>query len=485
MNKQKSIKFNFIMNTFLTLSSFLFPLITFPYVSRILLPAGMGRVSFATSVVSYFALFAQLGIPTYGIRACAKVRDDRTELTRVVHELFVINLVMSIFAYVLLALAIFCVPRLRMEKTLILVISVTVIFNAVGMEWLYRALEQYTFITVRSLIFKVIGLVFLFLLVHEAEDVVIYGGITCFAASASSVANFLHVHHYIGMKPVGGYRFRRHFKAVLVFFAMSCATVIYTNLDTVMLGFMKTDEEVGYYHAAVKVKTILVSVVTSLGTVLLPRLSYYVEQGKKQEFERLAKKAMNFVVMLALPMMLYFTIFAGEGICFLSGSAYKNAVLPMQIIMPTLLFIGMTNVMGIQILVPAGKEKTVLVSEIAGAVTDLAANAVLIPKLASAGAAIGTLLAEFVVWLVQFFAVRHVVERTYEQVRWFYLFPALAAAGFSCVWVKSLSAGDFVKLVFSAVMFFGVYFLVLAAVKEPLVTELKNQMAAHIRSRGK
>ena len=105
MNKQKSIKFNFIMNTFLTLSSFLFPLITFPYVSRILLPAGMGRVSFATSVVSYFALFAQLGIPTYGIRACAKVRDDRTELTRVVHELFVINLVMSIFAYVLLALA--------------------------------------------------------------------------------------------------------------------------------------------------------------------------------------------------------------------------------------------------------------------------------------------------------------------------------------------------------------------------------------------
>lgn len=485
MNKQKSIKFNFIMNTFLTLSSFLFPLITFPYVSRILLPAGMGRVSFATSVVSYFALFAQLGIPTYGIRACAKVRDDRMELTRVVHELFVINLVMSIFAYVLLALALFCVPRLRIEKTLILVISVTVIFNAIGMEWLYKALEQYAFITVRSLIFKVIGLVFLFLLVHEAGDVVIYGGITCFAASASSVANFWHVHNYIDIRPVGGYRFRRHFKAVLVFFAMSCATVIYTNLDTVMLGFMKTDEEVGYYHAAVKVKTILVSVVTSLGTVLLPRLSYYVEQGKKQEFERLAKKAMNFVVILALPMMLYFIIFAEEGICFLSGSAYKNAVLPMQIIMPTLLLIGMTNVMGIQILVPVGKEKTVLVSEIAGAVTDLAVNAVLIPTLASAGAAIGTLLAEFVVWFVQFTAIKYVVKKPYEQVRWFCLFPALAAAGFSCVWVKCLSAGDFVKLVFSAVMFFGVYFLVLAAVKEPLVTELKNQMVEKIYRKKK
>lgn len=433
-------------------------------------------MSFATSVVSYFALFAQLGIPTYGIRACAKVRDDRMELTRVVHELFVINLVMSIFAYVLLALAIFCVPRLRMEKTLILIISVTVIFNAIGMEWLYKALEQYTFITVRSLIFKVIGLVFLFLLVHEAEDVVIYGGITCFAASASSVANFLHVHHYIGLKPVGGYRFRRHFKAVLVFFAMSCATVIYTNLDTVMLGFMQTDEEVGYYHAAVKVKTILVSVVTSLGTVLLPRLSYYVEQGKKQEFERLAKKAMNFVVMFALPLMIYFILFAREGILFLSGSAFENAVLPMQIIMPTLLLIGMTNVMGIQILVPVGKEKTVLVSEIAGAVTDLAVNAVLIPTLASAGAAIGTLLAEFVVWFVQFTAIKYVVKKPYEQVRWFCLFPALVAAGFSCIWVKFLAVGSFVKLMLSAVLFYGVYLLVLLVAKDPFVTELKKQL---------
>lgn len=464
------------MNTILTLSAFLFPLITFPYVSRILFPAGMGRVSFANSVVSYFALFAQLGIPTYGIRACAKVRDDRLELTRVVHELFVINLVMSIFAYILLAMALFFIPRLRMEKTLILVISVTIIFNAVGMEWLYKALEQYTYITVRSLIFKVAGLVFLFLFVHEQKDVIIYGGITCFAASASSVMNFLHAHKYVGIKPVGGYHFKRHFKAVMVFFAMSCATVIYTNLDTVMLGFMKTDEEVGYYNAAVKVKTILVSVVTSLGAVLLPRLSYYVEQGKKEEFERLAKKAMNFVILLAMPLMIYFILFAREGILFLSGSAFENAVLPMQIIMPTLLLIGMTNVMGIQILVPTGKEKMVLVSEIAGAVTDLTANIILIPQFASAGAAAGTLFAELVVWIIQFAVLKNVIKKSYEQVHWFSLCLALLASVLSCIWVKYLPLGNFQMLAVSAVLFFGVYLLVLIVAKEPLVMEFKNQM---------
>lgn len=469
------------MNTILTLSSFLFPLITFPYVSRILLPAGMGRVSFATSVVSYFALFAQLGIPTYGIRACAKVRDDKMELTKVVHELFVINLVMSIFAYVLLAMALFFVPRLRTEKTLILVVSVTIIFNAVGMEWLYRALEQYTYITVRSLIFKAVGLVFLFLFVHEQKDVIIYGGITCFAASASSVMNFLHAHKYVGIKAIGGYHFKRHIKAVMVFFAMSCATVIYTNLDTVMLGFMKTDEEVGYYNAAVKVKTILVSVVTSLGAVLLPRLSYYVEQGKKEEFERLAKKAMNFVILLAMPLMIYFILFAREGILFLSGSAFEPAVLPMQIIMPTLLLIGMTNVMGVQILVPVGKEKMVLVSEIAGAVTDLTANIILIPRFASAGAAAGTLLAELVVWIVQFVVLKNVVKKTYEQVHWISLCLALVASVLSCIWVKYLPLGNFQMLAVSAVLFFGVYLLVLIVAKETLVMDFKNQMMEYIR----
>ena len=100
MRKKASLKINFIMNSILTMSQFIFPLITFPYISRILLPVGTGKVSFATSIVSYFALFAQLGIPTYGIRACAKVRDDKKELTRTVQEIFIINLVMSLITYV-------------------------------------------------------------------------------------------------------------------------------------------------------------------------------------------------------------------------------------------------------------------------------------------------------------------------------------------------------------------------------------------------
>ena len=361
--KNKSLKMNFVMNVILTMSSFIFPLITFPYVSRILLPTGTGKVSFATSVVTYFSMFAQLGIPTYGIRACAKVRDNREELSKVVQELLCINLIMSIVSYVVLYMALYAVPRFQEEKALYVLLSFTIILTTIGMEWLYKALEQYTYITIRSVIFKFVALIAMFLLVHEQKDYVIYGGITIFAASASNIMNLINAHKYVDLRPIGNYDFKRHMKPILIFFAMSCATTIYTNLDTVMLGFMSTDTDVGYYNAAVKIKIILVSVVTSLGTVLLPRASYYIQQGKLDEFRRITKKALNFVVLIATPLMIYFIYYAKEGIYFLSGSAYAGAVVPMQVIMPTLLLIGITNILGIQILVPMGREKTVLYSE--------------------------------------------------------------------------------------------------------------------------
>lgn len=476
MKKSKSIKLNFIMNVILTMSSFIFPLITFPYVSRILLPEGTGKVSFATSLISYFSMFAQLGIPTYGIRACAKVRDDKEELTRTTQELVIINFVMSVISYTALAVALMLVPRLREERALYIIVSLTIAFNVIGMEWMYKALEQYTYITIRSIIFKFVALIVMFVFVHQKSDYIFYGAITILAASGSNIFNFINAHKFIDMRPVGKYHFKRHFKPIAVFFAMSCATTIYTHLDTVMLGFMTTDADVGYYNAAVKIKTILVSIVTSLGVVLLPRASYYIEHKMIDEFYRIAHKAINFVFLIALPMMLYFMIFAKEGIFFLSGSAYEKSILPMQVIMPTLLFIGLTNVMGIQMLVPLGKEKIVLYSEIAGAVVDLIVNFALIPRYASVGAAIGTLAAEIVVWVVQFGALKQDIIPAYKKIQYPQMLLALVIGCVASVWVKMLGWNSFFVLLLSAILFFGSYGLVLLIAHEPLVSEIVTQV---------
>ena len=154
MSKQGSLKFNFIMNAILTMSSFIFPLITFPYISRILLPVGVGKVNTAASFISYFTMVAQLGIPTYGIRVCAKIRDNKDKLTRTAQELLIINLIMCFISYAVLFVCMLTISKLKDERTLYLVISANILLTSIGMEWLYKALEQYTYITVRSLILR-------------------------------------------------------------------------------------------------------------------------------------------------------------------------------------------------------------------------------------------------------------------------------------------------------------------------------------------
>lgn len=480
MSKSKSLKLNFIMNAILTMSSFIFPLITFPYVSRILLPEGTGKVNFATSFISYFTMFAQLGIPTYGIRICAMVRDDRKKLTRTVHELLFINLVMCVISYLAFFIILFTVPKLHEDKLLYVIVSANILLTTIGMDWLYKALEQYTYITIRSLIFKVVALVAMFLLVHEQKDYVIYGGIAIFAGCASNIMNLINVHKYIDLKPVGDYQIKRHLKAVGVFFAMSCATTIYLHLDTIMLKFMTTDADVGYYGAATKIKTILVSIVTSLGTVLLPRVSYYIKQNQMDSFRSVTKKALNFVFLISLPLTVYFILFAKEGIYFLSGKEYTGAIVPMQIIMQTLILIGITNILGIQILVPLGKEKYVLYSEIAGAITDLILNAILIPFFQSSGAAIGTVAAEFAVLLVQFYALKDEVTPMFKAIKYYKIIIALVLGVAASFWVPFLNFNSFVTLVISAVIFFAVYGVALLIMKEQLVNDIFNQVKSKL-----
>ncbi|MBR3268357.1 MAG: oligosaccharide flippase family protein [Oscillospiraceae bacterium] len=480
-SKNASIKKNFIMEIFLTMSNFIFPLITFPYASRILKPEGTGKIQFATATISYFLIIAQLGIPKYGIRACAKVRDNYEELTRTTHELFFINLIMTAVAYAGLAVSIVFIPKYQNEKLLLIIISCTIFFHTIGMEWLYKALEKYTYITIRSVIFKLIALVAMFLLVHKKEDYLIYGAITILASSFSCVFNFFHARKYIGIKLVGNYNLHKHIKAVAVFFAMACATTVYTHLDTLMLGFMKSDTEVGYYNAAVKIKTIMVSIVISLGTVLLPRASYYIQTGKMKEFQSITKKSMNFAVLLATPLMLYFMLFAKSGILFLSGSEYTNSIVPMQLIMPTLLLIGMSNVTGIQILVPTGREKIVLYSEIAGAVVDLGLNAVLIPRYASSGAAIGTVVAEVVVLAVQTIALRREIAPVFLKIPFVKMLIALSGGTVAAIWVLWMNWHSFITLAVSGCLFFAVYGALLLLLKEPLVCDIMQQVLKSLK----
>lgn len=473
--KIHSVKYNFIMNAILTVAGIIFPLITFPYISRVLLVEGSGKVAFATSVVTYFTMFASLGIPTYGVRACAIVRDNKEKLSKTVQELLIISGGTTLLTYIVFGISLFVIPEFAQERTLLLIVGLGIGLNTIGVQWLYNALEQYSYITTCSILFKVIGMILMFLLVKESSDYQIYGGVYVIASFGSYVLNFICLRKFVTFQKTGTYQFKQHLKHIMVFFAMSAGASIYLNLDVVMLRFLQSNEAVGYYNAGIKVKTVLVTCVTSLGTVLLPRLSYYIETADKKAFQLMVGKAFRFVFVAASAVTVYFSIFARESILLLSGEAFLPAVGPMMILMPTVLLIGLSNVTGIQILTPNGREREVMYSIWGGAILDFVLNLIVIPKFSANGAALSTLLAEGMVLLLQCWFLRDVLWSYIRQVQCWKIVIALAVAFVMTIPVKIwIDSGVFVTLLVSAIVFFGGYAVVLLFLKEPFVSEILN-----------
>ena len=262
---QKSIRKNFIYNSILTVSNVLIPLVTFPYVSRVLGANGIGSVEFSISFINYFVMLASLGIPTYGIRACAKVRDNTEKLSKVVEELLLIGLFMTIVCYIIFFICLFFVPQLSSNKPLFLITSLNLLLNTVSMNWLYSALEEYKFITFRTIVFRLIALALTFLLVKSEKDTDVYALILVLSTSGSFVINAIHSRKFIYYKKFPKYDLLKHIPAVMTFFASTVAISVYTNLDSVMLGFMVGGIQVGYYSSALKVRSAVATLSVALG----------------------------------------------------------------------------------------------------------------------------------------------------------------------------------------------------------------------------
>lgn len=451
-----SVKVNMLMNAILTASSIIFPLITLPYISRVLGPQYLGKVYFSHSVVMLFSMAAELGIPVYGIKACAKVRNDITELSRTVQEIMIINLISCAASYALLAVSVIVIPGVRAERTLIIAMSSVIILNSLGMEWLYKAIEKYTYITVRSLIFKAIAVAAMFMLVRSSGDYIIYGMLTVAAAAASNILNMINAHKYVIMRPVGGYALRRHLCGMLLLFMLAAAVNIYTSLDVAVLDLLSGDAQAGLYGVSARIKTALVSLITSVSAVLLPRTSFYYEKGETDSFKGLIRGTLRLVITASVMTAVYFAVFAEDIITVLAGGDFAGAAGSLRILMPALVIIVVSNVIGMQMLVPMDREKPVAAAAAAGAVTDLVLNFVLIPKLASAGAAAATLAAELIVLLCLMYAAGISELRELFRGTPLAITAAAAAAGLlaGSVAVRSVDPAA-MRLAVSAVCYFA------------------------------
>lgn len=480
MKQQKSLKVNAILNITKTLMGLVFPLITFPYASRILMPEGLGKVNFALTIISYFAIISSLGIENYGIREAAKLRDDKIQLSKFSKEIFMINMISTIVAYALLAVAIIFIPKFLEYRRLLIVSSATILFTTLGMNWLYSAVEDYLYITIRSIIFQVISLILLFLLVHSKDDYVKYAAISVVSNVGSNILNFVHSRKYISFKIDKPLKFKKHLKPIMVLFAMAVAVKIYTVLDTTMIGFLKNDYEVGIYTAATKINKIVLSLVVSIGTVLLPRLSYYSSMEDKTEFYKLAYKGFDILLLIALPSAVGLSLLSTSIVHLLSGNGYEAAILPMRIMNPIIVVIGLSNFIGIQMFMPLNKEKWTLYSVLVGAVVNFFINLFLIPIYGSVGASIATLCAEITVTLTQLILLRRFLKINKiakSMIKYFLNSVVMGVFVYACVRFISV---EWVELVIGVIVGVVVYILILVIEKNELIyevlTSIKNKI---------
>lgn len=398
-----SIKNNVALNYINTLASIVFPLITFPYAARVLLPEGIGLVNFQNSIIGYITLLSSLGIPMYAVREVARVRDNKEERNRVSVEITLLSLLLAAGGYVIVFAVGQLVPQINAHLTLFYVLSLSILFTALGVNWFYTAVEDFKFITIRGLIIRCLFVIALFVFVKTKEDLLIYAIVTVGSTVGNNIINFVHLRKYINLFRVDCKHLNilRHLKPALRIFVLNLSISIYVQLNPVMLGFLSDNVEVGYFTAGSKISHIILTVVTSMATVLLPRVSNMVQHRQREQFNMLITKVYHYYMALAIPFTAGLIVLAVPLTLVLCGKDFYAASYVVAITAPIVILISITNIIGIQVLYPYGKEDYVTYSTIGGAVMNLIMDIPLILLWGAIGASISTILAELTVLIIQ------------------------------------------------------------------------------------
>lgn len=392
--QQKSLKKNAFLNTVKTVLTLFFPLITFPYSSRILGPDNLGKVNFAQSIVSYFAIIASLGITTYATREASKVRDDKKKLTILSTEIFVINLISTMVSYILLACSLILIRKLDDYRLIIIICSSLIIFTTIGIDWLYQAMEDYFYITVRSLVFQAISVILLFTLVKSKDDYLWYAAVNIISNVGANILNFIHSRKYITFSLKTKLQLKKHIKPVAILFATAITGSILSSIDTTMLGVMSTDTEVGLYSAGMKIIHMINGIFPAMIIVIFPRVSYYFANNDKKSIQALSEKTMNCLLCLSIPIASGLFLLMNPIITLFCGEKYLEAVIISRIMCPYLIFCAVAHFLNGTLLVAFGKERLQLVYSLANGLFDAILNIFLIRFYAAKGAAFATLLTQ-------------------------------------------------------------------------------------------
>jgi len=398
---------NFFYTVLLSIVNILYPVISFPYASRILGPVGIGKVQFIVSLSQYFALFAALGIPIYGIAQAARYKEDPKKLANVFAELTGVYFIASLLLSAVYLVMIFTVPFFFAERSLYIYAGSLILLSFCYTDWFYAGIEEFRIITIRSVVVKVICLGLLYVYVKTRADFGKYLLIIVFSILGNQLFSFVTITRKIHFR-FSELEFKKHLKPLFYIFGAGLAASVYTVLDTVLIGFLSTEKVVGLYTAAVKIVRITFPFVTAMGVILMPAISKSFSVNDIAEVRKHHTNSFNFLTFFAIPVCAGILILAPEFILVFSGKEFAEAAISMQILSLLPILVGVGHFFHLQVLIPSGKNKEVFFSMLVGMCTCLILNFALVPFLNEIGASIATVFTELVVTVCYgFFIVRY------------------------------------------------------------------------------
>lgn len=402
---KNNLKINYFLNIIRLLSAALVYLITTPYINRILGVYYVGKVEYVNTIINYFLLFSALGIPMYAIREIAKCKNDEKKRAKVVLEMLIILAITTIVSYILLFLLIFNLGFFTDYRPLLVIMSIMVLLTNIGCEWYFQGIEEHLYITIRQLTVRLVGVFLVYFCIEQKSDYEFYAWFLVIIACGANFLNFYLVLKLLFKNNISSLiksvQIKHHIKPILTIFVATISVNIYLQLDYLLLGILTSDKYVGYYSVANKLIRFVISFITIIGVVSLPRLTHYFHTSKSDYFI-LIKKIFNYLIIISLPISIMFFTYAEFLIDCIGGKDFSEAILTMKILSPLCIVVSIAYILGFLVLYPQNKEKVYTYAVLISAILSLLFNYYAILNFQQNGAAVIGVLAEIIAVVIMF-----------------------------------------------------------------------------------
>ena len=400
------LKKNLAYSTIQTLSTYLVPILVFPFISRVLGPSKIGQIDTTESIIDFCILISMMGLTTLGIREIAQHRNNRQELESVFSGLFYINLITTTIIVTILVALSFAVPYLIEHRKLVWIGVLKIIANMFWVEWFFKGIENFKYITIRSVIVRLFFIVSVYLFVRASDDYLLYYFLWVSVSILNAICNWSYKRQYLRVR-LRNASFKNYIKPFFVIGIFSMLSAIYTQMNAPILRFISgMDEEVAYYTISVRIYKVLIALFSTLTAVMIPRVSVMVNEGRMEDIKVLISKTFSLLFLFAIPAIVFTIFFACDIICVISGPGYENASWPMRIVMLMLLIAGTEQIFILQLLIPAGQDKQIMKAGMVGVAVFIISSVVFVPYLKSMGSAICWLLSELSVLITSSYSVK-------------------------------------------------------------------------------